>query len=174
MIDRSLPPNGGGAEMPGIDENIGRMRLTAKSWSSVCERVSLEKTRLPTGTLPASKRITKGGTDPLGMKRCARWIWIALHLADGTEVLAYRVEDGRDGACWRAAAWRVQAGGRALAREAPAIDETAWVNQDGGAVDGTVQDGGAVDGTIIGRGGRGCRGRHGTTVSVSAGRRNSA
>src|SRR4051812_22778229 len=65
--DRSLPPKGGGAEMPGIEENMGRTRLTAKSCSSVWDRDSLEKTRLPTGTLPASNRITKGGTDPLGM-----------------------------------------------------------------------------------------------------------
>src|SRR5262249_34531443 len=75
-IERSLPPNGGGAEMPGTGENIGGIRLTAKSWSSVWDRVSLEKTRFPTGTLPASKRMTKGGTDPLGMKRWARWIWL--------------------------------------------------------------------------------------------------
>src|SRR6185436_14093267 len=75
-MDRSLPPKGGGAEMPGIEENIGRIRFTAKSWSSVCDLVSLVKTRLPTGTLPASNRMTKGGTDPLGMNRCARWIWL--------------------------------------------------------------------------------------------------
>jgi len=41
------------AVMPGMDANMGRIRLTAKSWSSVSLRVSLEKTRLPTGTLPA-------------------------------------------------------------------------------------------------------------------------
>jgi hypothetical protein len=34
--------------------------------------LSSEKTRSPTGTLPASKRRTKGGTVPLGMKARAR------------------------------------------------------------------------------------------------------
>ncbi len=37
------------------------------------ERVSLENTRLPTGTLPASKRMTNGGTVPGGMKARARF-----------------------------------------------------------------------------------------------------
>ena len=35
--------------------------------------VSLEKTRLPTGTLPASNRMTNGGTVPGGMNARARF-----------------------------------------------------------------------------------------------------
>ena len=64
---RALPPNGGGAETPGRLANMGRTRNRARSWISLMLRVSLESTRNPTGTLPASKRITKGGTVPTGM-----------------------------------------------------------------------------------------------------------
>ena len=71
-IARALPPKGGGAETPGSVANIGRTRFRAMSWSSPTVRVWLVKTRSPTGTLPASKRITKGGTVPGGMKARAR------------------------------------------------------------------------------------------------------
>jgi hypothetical protein len=45
---------------------------SAASCSSATGFVVLEKTRSPTGTLPASKRSTKGGTVPAGMKARAR------------------------------------------------------------------------------------------------------
>src|SRR6266702_913087 len=66
---RALPPKGGGAETPGRVANSGRTRFNARSCISPTERVSLEKTRLPTGTLPASKRMMKGGTVPGGHER---------------------------------------------------------------------------------------------------------
>src|SRR3989442_1192005 len=69
---RALPPNGGGADTPGNVAKSGRTRLSAASCISPTERVSLEKTRLPTGTLPASKRMINGGTVPGGMKARAR------------------------------------------------------------------------------------------------------
>ena len=69
---RGLPPNGGGADTPGSVANSGRTRFSAASCISPTVRVSLVKTRLPTGTLPASNRITNGGTVPGGMKARAR------------------------------------------------------------------------------------------------------
>ena len=69
---RALPPKGGGAETPGKVANNGRTRLRARSCISPTERVSLENTRFPTGTLPASNRMTNGGTVPGGMKALAR------------------------------------------------------------------------------------------------------
>src|ERR1017187_3332876 len=69
---RALPPNGGGAETPGSVAKSGRTRFSAMSWISPTVRVWLVKTRSPTGTLPASNRITKGGTVPGGMKARAR------------------------------------------------------------------------------------------------------
>ena len=69
---RWLPPKGGGAETPGSVANSGRTRLSAKSCISPGVRVSLLKTSWPTGTLPASKRVTNGGTVPGGMKARAR------------------------------------------------------------------------------------------------------
>ena len=70
---RALPPNGGGAETPGNVANKGRTRFNATSCISPTERVSLENTRLPTGTLPASKRMMNGGTVPGGMNARARF-----------------------------------------------------------------------------------------------------
>ena len=69
---RALPPKGGGAETPGKVANSGRTVLRAASCSCATDRVSLEKTSWPTGTLPASKRITKGGTVPGGIIARAR------------------------------------------------------------------------------------------------------
>ncbi len=69
---RWLAPKGGGADTPGRVANRGRTRLRARSWTSPTPRVSLVNTRLPTGTLPASKRMMKGGTVPGGMKARAR------------------------------------------------------------------------------------------------------
>src|SRR5258708_16701414 len=66
-IVRALPPNGGGADTPGSVAKSGRTRFKAASCISPTERVLLVKTRLPTGTLPASKRITNGGTVHSGM-----------------------------------------------------------------------------------------------------------
>src|SRR6266404_7490100 len=71
-IVRALPPNGGGADTPGNVAKSGRTRFSAASCISPTERVLLAKTRLPTGTLPASNRMTKGGTVPGGMKARAR------------------------------------------------------------------------------------------------------
>ena len=70
---RALPPNGGGADTPGSVANNGRTRFNAASCISPTERVSLENTRLPTGTLPASKRVMNGGTVPGGMNARARF-----------------------------------------------------------------------------------------------------
>ena len=70
---RALPPKGGGAETPGNVANSGRTRFRAASCNWPTVRVSLEKTRLPTGTLPASKRMMNGGTVPGGMKARARF-----------------------------------------------------------------------------------------------------
>jgi len=69
---RWLEPKGGGADTPGKVANNGRTLKSAASWSSATVLVSLEKTRSPTGTLPASNRITKGGTVPAGIKARAR------------------------------------------------------------------------------------------------------
>src|SRR5438874_12065251 len=61
---RALPPKGGGAETPGRVAKSGRTKFRAASCISATERVSLEKTKLPTGTLPASNRVINGGTVP--------------------------------------------------------------------------------------------------------------
>ena len=45
---------------------------SARSCISPTVRLALENTRSPTGTLPASKRMTNGGTVPGGMKARAR------------------------------------------------------------------------------------------------------
>src|SRR6266478_5655799 len=65
---RWLEPKGGGAETPGSVANSGRTLKSAASCSSATVLVLLEKTRSPTGTLPPSNRITKGGTVPVGIK----------------------------------------------------------------------------------------------------------
>src|SRR5437667_9269409 len=70
---RALPPKGGGAETPGNVANSGRTMFNAASCISATDRVSLEKTRLPTGTLPASKRVINGGTVPGGINARARF-----------------------------------------------------------------------------------------------------
>ena len=72
---RALPPKGGGAETPGSVANSGRTLFSARSCISPTVRVSLENARSPTGTLPASKRITNGGTVPGGMKARARFTY---------------------------------------------------------------------------------------------------
>src|SRR5438045_7843408 len=72
---RALPPKGGGAETPGNVAKSGRTMFKAASCISATERVSLEKTRLPTGTLPASKRMINGGTVPGGIKARARFTY---------------------------------------------------------------------------------------------------
>src|SRR5437867_340516 len=72
---RALPPKGGGAETPGRVANRGRTRFSAASCISPTDRVSLENTRLPTGTLPASNHMIKGGTVPGGMKARARFTY---------------------------------------------------------------------------------------------------
>src|SRR5438445_4652817 len=69
---RALPPKGGGAETPGNVANSGRTRFKAASCNWPTVRVSLEKTKFPTGTLPASKRMMNGGTVPGGMNARAR------------------------------------------------------------------------------------------------------
>ena len=69
---RALPPKGGGAETPGSVANRGRTKFKAASCISPTVRVPLEKTRFPTGTLPASKRMMNGGTVPGGMNARAR------------------------------------------------------------------------------------------------------
>ncbi len=71
-IERALPPNGGGAETPGKVAKSGRTVFSAASWSWATLRVSLAKTSCPMGTLPASKRITNGGTVPGGIMARAR------------------------------------------------------------------------------------------------------
>ncbi len=55
--------------------NCGRTRLSARSWISPRLRLSLENTRYPTGTVPASNRITKGPTVPGGMNARARFTY---------------------------------------------------------------------------------------------------
>ena len=71
---RGLPPKGGGADTPGRVANSGRTWKSAASCRSLTPSfpLSSEKTRSPTGTLPASNRMTKGGTVPVGMKARAR------------------------------------------------------------------------------------------------------
>ena len=61
------------AETPGKVAKSGRTKFNAASCISPTLRVSLEKTRFPTGTLPASKRMMNGGTVPGGMKARARF-----------------------------------------------------------------------------------------------------
>src|SRR5439155_8687995 len=78
---RALPPNGGGADTPGIAANMGRTLFSAWSWISVTVRDSLDRTRYPTATLPVSKRMTNGGTVPGGMKareRLTYWMVSAI------------------------------------------------------------------------------------------------
>ena len=72
---RALPPKGGGAETPGRVAKRGRTMFSAASciWPTVRAGLSVEKTRLPTGTLPASKRVTKAPGVPAGMKERARF-----------------------------------------------------------------------------------------------------
>jgi predicted secreted hydrolase len=56
--------------------------------------------------------------------RGIRWSWFALHLADDTEVLAYRV--GSAERSWSDRAWRISRGrgaARVVSLEAPSIDE---------------------------------------------------
>src|SRR5437660_5691191 len=72
-IVRALPPKGGGADTPGKVANRGRTRFKAASCISPTLRELLVNTRLPTGTLPASKRITNGGKVPGGMNALARF-----------------------------------------------------------------------------------------------------
>ena len=72
-IVRALPPNGGGADTPGSVANSGRTRFSAASCICATVAVSLVKTRLPTGTLPASKRVMNGGTVPGGMNARERF-----------------------------------------------------------------------------------------------------
>ena len=66
-MERALPPKGGGAETPGRVAKSGRTVFSAASCSCATERVSLANTSWPIGTLPASKRMTKGGTVPGGI-----------------------------------------------------------------------------------------------------------
>ena len=70
---RALPPKGGGAETPCRVANNGRTRFRARSCISPTVRLVLEKTKFPTGTLPASNRVTNGGTVPGGMNARARF-----------------------------------------------------------------------------------------------------
>jgi hypothetical protein len=72
---RWFPPKGGGAETPGSVAKSGRTRFNAKSCISACVRVALLKTSMPTATLPASKRVMKGGTVPGGMNARARFTY---------------------------------------------------------------------------------------------------
>ena len=74
---RALTPKGGGAETPGSVAKSGRTMLSAASCICPTVRVgfSVEKTRLPTGTLPASKRVTKAPGVPSGMKERARFTY---------------------------------------------------------------------------------------------------
>ena len=70
---RALPPKGGGAETPGKVAKSGRTVLRAASCSWATVLVSLAKTSWPIGTLPASKRMTNGGTVPGGIMARARF-----------------------------------------------------------------------------------------------------
>ena len=74
-IVRWLPPNGGGAETPGNVAKIGRTRFRAMSCISATLRVALENTSCATGTLPASNRMMKGGTAPVGMNARERFTY---------------------------------------------------------------------------------------------------
>ena len=69
-IVRAPPPNGGGADTPGSVAKSGRTMFSAASciWPTVRVGFSVAKTRLPTGTLPASKRVTKAPGVPGGIK----------------------------------------------------------------------------------------------------------
>src|SRR5476651_612557 len=70
-IVRAFEPNGGGADRPGMVENIGRIRVAAKSYISFRSSVLLSKTSSPTGSDEASYRTTCGGSAPGGKKLCA-------------------------------------------------------------------------------------------------------
>jgi hypothetical protein len=66
--------------------------------------------------------------------RHVRWSWFALHLADDTEVLAYRVGSHRDPQCWRDSAWRIcraRGDARVSLLDRPRIEEVAWVESTG-------------------------------------------
>jgi hypothetical protein len=71
---RAAPPNGGGADTPGSVAKSGRTMFSAASCICPTVRVgfSVEKTRCPTATLPASKRMMNGDTVPGGIKARAR------------------------------------------------------------------------------------------------------
>src|SRR5262249_19783222 len=69
---RWFPPKGGGAETPGRLANMGRTAKRALSWIAAM-LLLLSKTRQPTGRLPASKRMMKGGTVFGGMKERERF-----------------------------------------------------------------------------------------------------
>src|SRR5213594_2941747 len=68
----SAPPPFGGAETPSSVANKGRTRLRAMSCNSPWVRMGLLKINCPMATLPASKRVIKGGTVPDGMNARAR------------------------------------------------------------------------------------------------------
>ena len=70
---RALPPKGGGAETPAGSRRAAAPGSARGPASRPRVLVSLVKTRSPTGTLPASKRMTNGGTVPGGMKARARF-----------------------------------------------------------------------------------------------------
>ena len=74
---RIFPPDGGGADTPGSVANIGLTLKSAASCRSFRPSLgsSLEKTSVPTGTLPASNRITNGGTVPVGMNARERFTY---------------------------------------------------------------------------------------------------
>ena len=73
----ALPPNGGGADTPGSVAKSGRTMFSAAS--CICPTVragfSVEKTKLPTGTLPESKRVTNEPGVPGGMNALARFTY---------------------------------------------------------------------------------------------------
>ena len=74
---RALPSNGGGAETPGSVAKSGRTIFSAAS--CICPTVragfSVEKTSCPTGTEPASNRVTNGPGVPGGMNARARFTY---------------------------------------------------------------------------------------------------
>ncbi len=72
---RWLAPNGGGVVTPLMVATTGLMRAKTRSCMAPSDRLSLLKTRKPTGTLPTSKRRTKGLTVPGGMYARARSTW---------------------------------------------------------------------------------------------------
>src|SRR5262245_11246998 len=72
---RAEPPNGGGADTPGMAANLGCSRLSAWSWIWHTVLGSLDRTRYPTGTLPVSNRMMNGGTVPGGMNALLRFTY---------------------------------------------------------------------------------------------------